>query len=510
MAEYYPLLAKAVSPLDPDAQDARRSIYERARKALIGQLRSVSPPLAETHIDSESRALDLAIARIEAEFAVKSAIRASAQAAAQRMTRPPVAPVPAAPQLSPAQLDAAPAVAPSLTPHPPVATSPAPAVPPFAQRPPVLQPRPTVLSRALDVQPAAPVINKVAVPDVRAVPFAHSASDEALQEALADEHFRPVLRPAVAPKNARTEPVRPAASVKPEARPRNLRGLVVTLVIFAAVAAVAGAALWLKQSKDDLARIAKPLAPVADPAEVPAAPPAKSIERIGGPPPVTPDQSITPVKVPTTTLRPAPQVAPAAPIPAADSPNGTPVPPAPSIPVAHRAAILIDSPSDPQKVKTYTGTVVWRVEQVKRDGKPTATVLRADIDIPSAKVQAVITLQKNGDTTLSASHLMDLRFTIGAGGDVPGIKAIKVPELRKEETPAGEALNGAPVPVVENVFFVGLTRGDAETARNIDLLSTRNWIDIPVLLTNDKLAKITFEKGATGDRAMAEAMAAWK
>ena len=39
MADYYPLLAKALANLPTRAAPtARRAIYERARKALIGQL----------------------------------------------------------------------------------------------------------------------------------------------------------------------------------------------------------------------------------------------------------------------------------------------------------------------------------------------------------------------------------------------------------------------------------------------------------------------------------------
>ena len=522
MAEYYPLLAKAVSTLEPEAHDARQAIYERARKALIGQLRSIVPQLPEAHIDAESRALDLAIARIEAENAVKAAIRGIAPPASLRppvfTPRPPVM-APAAPALTPlhapqavvpppvAPLAAAPRpVLPVLRPAPPlVAASPLP-VPPRA---PYAPPPPPVL-------PPAPVIMPIAAPDLLSDAAEPSASETALQAALADEKYVPVMRTPSASKLARKEPVRAPEPVKRERPPRNIRGLIVTLAIFLLVAAVAGAALWLKQSKEELARFAKPPVPTTEPADVPAPPPGKSGERVGGTavatpatnPMPAPDQPITPVKVPTTTVRQAQQVAPATPIPVTDSPAPA-NPGGATIPVAHRAAILVDSPADQQRMKTYTGTVVWRVEQVKREGKPTATVLRAEIDIPAAKTQVTLTLQKNIDATLSASHLMDLRFTIAAGGDLPGVRAIKVPELRREETPAGDPLNGVPVPFAENVFTVGLTRGDAE-ARNIELLVSRNWIDVPILLSNEKLAKLTFEKGATGERAMNEALAAWK
>ena len=48
MADYYPLIARAIAGLDPNAPgESRRALYERARAALIQQLRSVQPPLSE-------------------------------------------------------------------------------------------------------------------------------------------------------------------------------------------------------------------------------------------------------------------------------------------------------------------------------------------------------------------------------------------------------------------------------------------------------------------------------
>ena len=69
MADYYPLLAKAVSGLKTSTPEARGAIYERARKALLGQLRSMQPPAPESAIEREAKALDEAVARLELEFA---------------------------------------------------------------------------------------------------------------------------------------------------------------------------------------------------------------------------------------------------------------------------------------------------------------------------------------------------------------------------------------------------------------------------------------------------------
>ena len=44
MAEYYTVLKKAIGGLDSNQADARRTVYDKARNALIGQLKAVDPP----------------------------------------------------------------------------------------------------------------------------------------------------------------------------------------------------------------------------------------------------------------------------------------------------------------------------------------------------------------------------------------------------------------------------------------------------------------------------------
>src|SRR5215472_14355183 len=69
MADYYPLIARAVAGLDKNTGDARRALYERARAALVAQLRGVSPALDESDVTRERLALEEAIRKVEGESA---------------------------------------------------------------------------------------------------------------------------------------------------------------------------------------------------------------------------------------------------------------------------------------------------------------------------------------------------------------------------------------------------------------------------------------------------------
>src|SRR5881392_551431 len=105
MADYYPLIARAISGLDPSAPgESRRALYERARAALIAQLRSVQPPLSESEITRERLSLEEAVRKVESEAAqrVRDASRAGGDRARsgdafRASTRPNVRPGEAAP-----------------------------------------------------------------------------------------------------------------------------------------------------------------------------------------------------------------------------------------------------------------------------------------------------------------------------------------------------------------------------------------------------------------------------
>lgn len=68
MADFYPILARAVAGLPETSPEARRAIYDRARTALVAQLRGLDPPLSEAEIMRERLSLDEAVARIEADY----------------------------------------------------------------------------------------------------------------------------------------------------------------------------------------------------------------------------------------------------------------------------------------------------------------------------------------------------------------------------------------------------------------------------------------------------------
>ena len=69
MADYFPLISRAVAGLAKNTGENRRVLYDRARSALVAQLRGVEPGLNESDITRERLALEEAIRRVEADAA---------------------------------------------------------------------------------------------------------------------------------------------------------------------------------------------------------------------------------------------------------------------------------------------------------------------------------------------------------------------------------------------------------------------------------------------------------
>jgi len=73
MADYYPLIARAISGLDPSAPgESRRALYERARVALIAQLHGARPKLTESEITRERLSMEEAVRKVESEAAQRA------------------------------------------------------------------------------------------------------------------------------------------------------------------------------------------------------------------------------------------------------------------------------------------------------------------------------------------------------------------------------------------------------------------------------------------------------
>jgi hypothetical protein len=121
-----------------------------------------------------------------------------------------------------------------------------------------------------------------------------------------------------------------------------------------------------------------------------------------------------------------------------------------------------------------------------------------------------MTLRKNTDPTLHATHTIDLNFALADGAPITGFKDVAAPQMHERDTPTSEALTSVKVKVSDVHFLIALADGDQDSARNFDLMQTRAWFEFPLLLNDDRIAKLAFQKSSDGVAMLGKAFDAWK
>ncbi len=437
MADYYPLLARALDALPDRSPGLRRAVYDRARNALISQLRSLEPPLSEDDIDLERRALDAAIERLEVEH---GGIPAPANDAAKDKPEP-VAPPPAAPS------------APKPIPEP--ASQPEPAQPPAepkveplpeAERPqaaPVEEPALPAASSPRFVLTPEPVAEK---PREAAVAFAPPKSASVQDTEFAStvpNTSEPVAPPQAEELDAGSDlgqgRQRPRiAVVAPRAgRSKILRNLLIGTVLVAVIGAIAVAAFLLRDKPQTAARLN------SDPVQqIGENPDTKFNDRVGG--------EAAPAE------RPKPKQDGAAPRTQAPA-----VPEQPTVAVAKRAFLIEESNSaENSQPQTTPGRVTWRLDTANGEqDQPLQTSATAVVSFLDGGLTLTMTIQKNLDATLPASHTVSLSFT-ESGPDAASrtVQDVGLLQAKDDENSRGSPVSGLPVRVRDNLFLIGCRR----------------------------------------------------
>jgi len=170
--------------------------------------------------------------------------------------------------------------------------------------------------------------------------------------------------------------------------------------------------------------------------------------------------------------------------------------------LVEQRAIYYFQGSEGQAGQAVDGTATWA--EITKDGRP---AIQATIRMGEPDMRATVTIYKNYDEALPASHLVEVQFE-GKLAESP-IQKVPALVLKQTEQARGQPLAGAAVPVTNELFWIALSDDKDEVARNIQLLREGSWFDIPILFGDSTRALITFEKGIPGDKVFETVMASW-
>ena len=172
-------------------------------------------------------------------------------------------------------------------------------------------------------------------------------------------------------------------------------------------------------------------------------------------------------------------------------------------------AVLYEEPLDSTKaaagVTQINAAVTWNYVTDPTNGPSVV----ANLDVPDRGLKVKLTIHKNTDKTLPASHLIEVVVNTTAAFPGKGISGIPRLVLKPSEDARGQPLIGATAKVADGFFWIALSALPADVKSNMPLLKERDWIDLPLVYDTGQRAILTFEKGTPGDRALAQAMTAW-
>jgi hypothetical protein len=548
MTDYYPLIARAVAGLAKSTGENRRALYERARSALLAQLRNLDPPLAESEITRERLLLEEAVRKVEADAARQQ--RAESPRASPTVKDRPVGP--AAREAEPGATEPDDSAAEPQTVLDPGAAKPAPA--PGEKRD---DPRASAGSaqwagqfrtkdRERSEHAAAQALKgfRDLVAEVRgeAAPLPENPAGEPIAEPenRAPRFPKPTHEPFEHPEPApeSPKPRRQSWGGSPAGDPEID---------------------WFEpriESRGSEPRGSRPSRREGLPApdephprmELPPSPqrsmharqlPEPRFEREGGGSARAliaaffgvfivvgialalywQRDRLRSVLVRTPATQAQREAAPSRPKisdrvgqggqqgPSTNAPGSKEGEPAAT--VAQRVVLYEDDPADAQG-KPYVGSVIWRTETVPSGaGQAPELAVKAELEISDRRFNMTMLLRRNADKALPASHTIEIMFNLPADIPFGGISNVPGILMKQSEQTRGSPLAGLAVKVTSGFFLIGLSAAEGDMQRNLQLLKERSWFDIPLVYNNGRRAILAVEKGTPGERAFKEAFAAW-
>jgi hypothetical protein len=173
-------------------------------------------------------------------------------------------------------------------------------------------------------------------------------------------------------------------------------------------------------------------------------------------------------------------------------------------------AIFYEERTSASEGSAEVGAITWSLVQESPGGDlPPEPAIRAEATVPGKDVQLRMTIRRNGDQTLPASHIVEMIFLTPEGFEGGTIANVAHVAFKDTEQAPGRALIGIPAKIADGFFLIALSDAPAETQANLNMLQRQSWIDIPIVYQTGRRALLSMEKGIPGERVFQEALRAW-
>lgn len=168
-----------------------------------------------------------------------------------------------------------------------------------------------------------------------------------------------------------------------------------------------------------------------------------------------------------------------------------------------RAAVLIAKPDDIKNFSTHTGSAIW-TKEIQSTSQASGEVLRADIEVPDLAFHTSFTIHRTEDPSVGATHIIDIKFLASGPELASCCRDVAMPQMRSEHATSTTLLIGAIAKISVDHYLFGLSAKPNDKSSNMRALSELQWFDVPFLLADGRVAKVTFDKGLLDQRVLTE------
>lgn len=515
MADFVAVLKKTIGGLSNNTPEARERVYQKARDTIAGKLAAMQPQPSKIVIDRQKKALEDAISAVEASFAAPvetddefdaifagTDTKAKSGEAIREPAKPEVAPEPKGDKAADLKAEA----------HEP------------------------------EMGAAGGKAAPDAVKEAEATLAAAKATPGTVSSKGADDKLTPVT-PVAKPDPVLAgapSPVAGAQNKRAAAKDRRrISGGLVAAVVSAIVLVAAGYGIWL--NRDAFVAMISPadevaLAPTEDAEEAQPETESPAEEVAAGNEAEPAEESGTPVAEEDkpkftqrltaeggevdagpaggeATIGEGTSVAAATQQSGEAATGGETSAPATSnnatLPVGQRA-IFYEERTTGADSTAEAGATVWSIVQESPGGDlPAEPAIRAEVTVPSKGIRMRMTLRRNADASLPASHIIEMIFLTSEGFEGGGIDNVLRVAMKPTEAAAGNPLIGIPAKIADGYFLIALSNVPEEKQLNLQLMRQQSWIDIPIVYKSGRRALVTMERGFPGDRAFVDVLSTW-
>jgi hypothetical protein len=131
------------------------------------------------------------------------------------------------------------------------------------------------------------------------------------------------------------------------------------------------------------------------------------------------------------------------------------------------------------------------------------------VTVPERNLTAQLNFKRNSDPSLPASHIVEVVFSLPPNFEGGAIDSVQRISMKRTEQDRGDALIAVPAKITDDFHMIALNDYPDARKANLDLLATRDWIDVPITYRNGRRALLTMQKGTTGGEAFATAIKEW-